>query len=113
MLVIPKIRNNKRGLYYSALFAVIGFVLNRMNVSVTSLERHYGVAYFPSWMEVSVTLMVVALGFGAFAWAAKNLAVFPEAVAAKEPVRPESYEVVLIEDDAQLKGEPSFGMQAK
>ncbi len=113
MLVIPRIRNNKRGLYYAALFAVMGFVLNRMNVSVTSLERHYGVAYFPSWMEISVTLMIVAFGFGAFAWAAKNLAVFPESVAAKEPARGESFEVVVIEDDAPLRGEPSFGMQAK
>ncbi len=113
MLVIPKIRGNKRGLYYAALFAVIGFVFNRMNVSVTSLERHYGAAYFPSWMEVSVTLMIVAVGFGAFAFAAKNLAVFPETVPEAEPAHAESYEVVVVEDDVQLRGEPSFGMQGK
>lgn len=113
MLLIPKIRTNKRGLYYSALLAVIGFVLNRMNVSVTSLERHYGAAYFPSWMEVAVTVMIVAIGFAAFAWAAKNLAVFPKEVEAKELSHAESYEVVVVEDEVQLKGEPSYGMEVK
>ncbi len=113
MLLIPKIRANKRGLYYSAMFAVLGFVLNRMNVSITSLERHYGVGYFPSWMEISVTLMVVAIGFAAFAWAAKNLAVFPKEVHAEAPVQAESYEVVLVEDEARSSSGPAFGMESK
>lgn len=113
LLVIPKVRESKRGLFYSAVLVMTGFVLNRMNVSITSLERHYGVNYFPSWMEVSVTLMIVAIGFGAFAWAAKNLAVFPEEAVAKAPVHAESYEVVVVEDEVQLRHEPSYGMGAK
>jgi Ni/Fe-hydrogenase subunit HybB-like protein len=113
LLLIPKVRESKRGLFYSAVLVMTGFVLNRMNVSITSLERHYGVSYFPSWMEVAVTLMIVAIGFGGFAWAAKNLAVFPKEVVAKEPVRAEGYEVVLVGDEVQLKSEPSFGMEAK
>ncbi len=114
LLLIPKIRESKRGLFYSAVLVMTGFVLNRMNVSITSLERHYGVSYFPSWMEVAVTLMIVAIGFGGFAWAAKNLAVFPKEVAAPVPSQAESYEVVMVGDDVQLKGgEPSFGMEAK
>lgn len=113
LLLIPKVRESKRGLFYSAVLVMTGFVLNRMNVSITSLERHYGVSYFPSWMEVAVTLMIVAIGFGGFAWAAKNLAVFPKEARAKEHVHAEGYEVVLVGDDVQLKSEPSFGMEAK
>ncbi len=113
LLMIPRIRASKRGLYYSALLAVIGFVLNRMNVSVTSLERHYGVGYFPSWMEVAVTMMIVAVGFGAFAYAAKNLAVFPKEAEAAEPAHAESYEVVVMEDESRLRGTPSLGMEGK
>ena len=76
LLVVPKIRASKRGLYYSALLTAVGFVLNRMNVSITSLERYYGETYFPSWMEIAVTLMIVAVGFGAFAWPRKTLPSF-------------------------------------
>lgn len=113
LLVNPRVRESKRGLFYSAVLVVTGFVLNRMNVSITSLEQHYGVGYFPSWMEIAVTFMIVAVGFGAFAWAAKNLAVFPKEAAAREPAHAESYEVVVIEDEIKVKGEPSFGMEAK
>ncbi|HQT91052.1 MAG TPA: Ni/Fe-hydrogenase cytochrome b subunit [Candidatus Kryptobacter bacterium] len=113
LLLIPQVRESKRGLFYSAVLVMTGFVLNRMNVSITSLERHYGVSYFPSWMEVSVTLMIVAIGFGGFAWAAKNLAVFPKEAHSKGHVHAEGYEVVLVGDDVQLKSEPSFGMEAK
>ncbi len=114
LLVSPKVRESKRGLFYSQLLVMIGFVLNRMNVSITSLERHYGSGYFPGPMEIAVTLMIVAVGFGAFAWAAKNLAVFPEEAHAKATAAAESYEVILADNDVELKGmEPSFGMQSK
>ncbi len=116
LLVIPKVRESKRGLFYTALLIVSGFVLNRMDVSITSIERYYsqfGVNYFPSWMEISVTLMIVAVGFGTFAWAAKNLAVFPKEVHAEAPAHAESYEVVVLEDNAQLKSAHTFGMEAK
>ncbi|MCL4511777.1 MAG: Ni/Fe-hydrogenase cytochrome b subunit [Bacteroidetes bacterium] len=113
LLTIPKVRENKRGLFYSAILVVTGFVLNRMDVSVTALERHYGTNYFPSWMEISVTLMIVALGFAAFKLAAKNLAVFPKEAHAEAPAHAESYEVVVVEDEAQLRNISSFGMEAK
>jgi len=95
LLIIPKIRASRRGLYYSALLTMVGFVLNRMNVSITSLERYYGVSYFPSWMEIAVTLMIVALGFGAFAWAAKNLGVFPKEEKTSRHIV--GYEVVVVD----------------
>jgi Ni/Fe-hydrogenase subunit HybB-like protein len=95
LLIVPRIRASKRGLYYSALLTMVGFVLNRMNVSITSLERYYGVSYFPSWMEIAVTLMIVAVGFAAFAWAAKNLAVFPEEEKTKHLVG--NYEIVVVD----------------
>ncbi len=94
LLVIPQVRTSKRGLFYSAILIVTGFVLNRMDVSITALERHYGVNYFPSWMEISITLMIVAVGFGAFALAAKNLAVFPKEARARD----KEYDVVVVSE---------------
>jgi Ni/Fe-hydrogenase subunit HybB-like protein len=78
LLLIPAVRRNDFGLFASALMVISGFLLNRLNVSLTGLERSAGVAYQPSWIEVSVTLSLVALGFFLFALAARYLRVFPE-----------------------------------
>jgi Ni/Fe-hydrogenase subunit HybB-like protein len=78
LLAIPKVRLNQTGLFVAALLVVLGFVLNRMNVSITGMEGWAKAGYFPSWMEISVTTMIVALGFVAFAVAARYLPVFPK-----------------------------------
>lgn len=85
LLAMPKVRLQKNGLFGAQLFVVLGFILNRMNVSITALAHQPGVDYFPSWMEVSVTLMIVAIGFAAFRVAAKHLPVFPTAPIHLEP----------------------------
>jgi len=46
-------------------------------VSVTGLERASGTHYVPSWMEVTVSVGLVAMGFAAFALAVRYLPVFP------------------------------------
>ncbi len=77
LLAIPRVRNHPTGLFVSALLVVLGFVLNRMNVSITGMEGWAKAGYFPSWMEVTITVMIVALGFALFALAARYLPVFP------------------------------------
>jgi Ni/Fe-hydrogenase subunit HybB-like protein len=79
-LLVERVRTNPTGLVVSALLAVLGFVMNRLNVSVTGMERAAGVQYVPSWMEVTVSLGLVALGFALFALAVRYLPVFPESV---------------------------------
>jgi Ni/Fe-hydrogenase subunit HybB-like protein len=79
LLAIRRVRNSPRGLVIAALMAVLGFVLHRLNVSVTGLERAAGVRYLPSWMEVTISLGLVALGFGAFRLAVRHLPIFPRA----------------------------------
>jgi len=76
MLTSSRLRSSKSGLFTAALFVVFGFMLNRLNISLTSLEQ-YSPGYFPSWMEISVTLMIVAVGFATFWLAARYLPVFP------------------------------------
>lgn len=78
LLLDPRTRSNIRRLYPTALLAVMGFVVNRLNVSVTGLERASGTHYVPAWSEVAVTLTMVALGFGAFALVVRYLPVYPE-----------------------------------
>jgi Ni/Fe-hydrogenase subunit HybB-like protein len=74
-----RLRTNARGLFAGAACVVVGFVLNRLNVAITGLELGTGVRYFPSWMEIAVTMMIVALGFAAFGAAAKHLPIFADA----------------------------------
>jgi len=78
LLAVRKLRTNYNVLFFSALFVILGFVVNRLNVSITGMAASSGVAYFPSWTEISVTMLIVALGFGVFALAVKNLKIFTE-----------------------------------
>jgi c(7)-type cytochrome triheme protein len=82
LLVIPRIRNNHFSLFVAALLVILGFVMNRLNVSITGMEGFSGRSYFPAWTEVSVTLMIVTLGFVLFGRAVKYLPVFPQQEAA-------------------------------
>lgn len=77
MLFIPRIRNNRFGLFLAALMVVLGFVMNRINVAITGMDRSSGVNYFPSWTELAVTASIVAAGFILFGLAVKFLDVFP------------------------------------
>jgi Ni/Fe-hydrogenase subunit HybB-like protein len=76
LLSFTKVRQNRNGLFAGAVMILLGFLLNRINISVTGMEAWAGVSYFPSWMELSVTAMIVTVGFIVFAWAAKNLPLF-------------------------------------
>ncbi len=80
LLAIPKIRTRQSGLVTGAFLVILGFVTNRLNVSITGMERAVGVSYFPSWMEIAVSLALVAMGFGLFGLAVRYLPIFPEAV---------------------------------
>jgi Ni/Fe-hydrogenase subunit HybB-like protein len=77
LLAFPKVRESSRGLYVSSLFAVLGFITNRLNVSITALESAQGGRYVPAWSEVMITLMLVAIGFGAFSLAVRYLNIYP------------------------------------
>lgn len=76
LLARRKVRENYNGLFAGAFMIVVGFILNRMNTSITGFEGWAGTGYFPSWMELAVTFSIVAFGFVAFALAVKYLPIF-------------------------------------
>jgi Ni/Fe-hydrogenase subunit HybB-like protein len=78
LLAVRRLRGNYNVLFFSALFVILGFVMDRLNVSITGMAASSGVAYFPAWTEISVTMLIVAIGFGVFAFAVKNLGIFTE-----------------------------------
>ena len=91
LLALPAVRRNSGRLYGAALLVVAGFVVNRLNVSITGLEGAQGGHYVPSIAEGIITLMLVGIGIAAFGLAVRFLPVMgeveePELVASTEPL---------------------------
>ena len=78
LLALPKIRTSPGGLYFTAVLVVLGFITNRLNVSITGMETAAGLHYIPKWTEVAITGAIIAAGFFLFAVAVKYLPIFPE-----------------------------------
>lgn len=78
LLSVKKVRMSAKGLYLSAVLVVLGFITNRLNVSITGMEGSAGVRYVPKWTEFAVTGAIVAAGFLLFALAVKYLPIFED-----------------------------------
>lgn len=76
LLFSYRIRERPDGLFFSALLVVMGFIVNRLNVSITGML--HSETYFPKWTELAITLGLVTLGFTIFAYGVKYFSVFPE-----------------------------------
>src|SRR5271169_4952075 len=77
LLLVPKVRESAPGLYLAAVLTLLGFVTNRLNVTITGVENAVGARYTPKWTEVVITAMFVAIGFALFGLAARYLPIFP------------------------------------
>jgi Ni/Fe-hydrogenase subunit HybB-like protein len=89
-----RIRSTAGGLYVSSVLVLLGFIANRLNVSITGLESSAGVHYIPKWTEIAVTGAIIAGGFALFGLAVKYLPIFP--MESVSPVASER-EVALLE----------------
>jgi len=77
LLLQQKVRASAGGLYVAAVLVVLGFITNRLNVSITGLESAAGLHYIPKWTEIAVTGAIIAAGFALFGLAVKYLPIFP------------------------------------
>jgi Ni/Fe-hydrogenase subunit HybB-like protein len=59
----------------AAILGVLGIVLNRLNVSLVAYNWNQEVRYWPSWMEISVSLALVVIGILAFKWIVNRMPV--------------------------------------
>ena len=91
LLSQKKVRTSAQGLYLAAVLVVLGFITNRLNVSITGQESAAGMHYVPKWTEIAVTGAIIAAGFALFGLATKYLPIFP---AEHEPVTPDRVPVV-------------------
>lgn len=87
ILSIPGYLKERKWLYFASVFTLSGFVLNRLNVSITSLVRSSGVNYLPTFSEISITLLLVTLGMLAFRFVTEHFAVFEKKIEINDSVR--------------------------
>ena len=76
LLSYKKYREDKKWLYIISICVISGLILNRLNVSITGLVASSGINYFPSFDEISITMMLVVLAIFAFRLIAKYFSVF-------------------------------------
>ena len=87
LVVAPLILYNLRrvqmsplGLYWTSALVVMGFMANRINVSVTGLAAAAslaGVNYVPKWSDMAVSLAIFTAAAVAFRYAVLYLPIFP------------------------------------
>ncbi len=78
LLSFKRVRLSAKGLYLASVSTLLGFIVNRLNVSLIGFETYAGHHYAPKWTEYSVTLMLAAVGVALFGLAAKYLPIFPQ-----------------------------------
>jgi Ni/Fe-hydrogenase subunit HybB-like protein len=68
-------RGDVRLIRAAALLTMLGIVMNRLNVSVIGFKWYAAERYIPSWMEIEVTLAVIAAEIWVFRWIVSRMPV--------------------------------------
>ena len=80
MYAVAARERNLRLVRWASALAVLGVVLNRLNISVVAFNWHLPSAdrYFPSWMEIAISLFVVTLGVVIYRFVTTRMPIFYE-----------------------------------
>ena len=62
---------------WAAVLALIGVVVNRLNISLIAYNWYVPVRYVPTWMEVVVSLMIIFVEIWVFRWIVTRMPVYP------------------------------------
>jgi Ni/Fe-hydrogenase subunit HybB-like protein len=84
LLSQSRVRNNPQALYWTSAVVVMGFMANRLNVSITAIDAMTGARYVPKWPEFALTIAVVAGAVVIFRLAVNYLDILPK----KDPAKP-------------------------
>jgi Ni/Fe-hydrogenase subunit HybB-like protein len=76
LLTFREVRQSQTGLFWAAGLSAFGVVLNRFNVSLTSYGGYRQFSYFPSFIEIIITVSLVALGIVIFDLGRKYLPIY-------------------------------------
>jgi Ni/Fe-hydrogenase subunit HybB-like protein len=86
--------HNAKLVQFTAFLTAGGVILNRLNVSVIAFKWYETVRYYPSFMEIWVTLAIISMELWVFRWVVNRMPVFGEAHQVEEEKTSEDMEVV-------------------
>ena len=71
---------NTRVIKWAAIVTVLGIVVNRFNVSLIAFNYHLppDERYFPSWMEIGISIFIVTIGVTVFRFIVTRMPIFYE-----------------------------------
>jgi Ni/Fe-hydrogenase subunit HybB-like protein len=78
LLSQSRVRNNPQALYWTSAVVVMGFMANRLNVSITAIDAMTGAHYMPKWPEFALTIAVLAAAGVVFRAAVIYLDILPK-----------------------------------
>jgi Ni/Fe-hydrogenase subunit HybB-like protein len=84
LLSQPKVRHSPQALYFTCALVVMGFMANRLNVSITAFQASSGLYYVPKWTEFALTLATITAAVVAFYYAVLYLEILPKNPPAKK-----------------------------
>jgi Ni/Fe-hydrogenase subunit HybB-like protein len=59
----------------ASVLTAVGIILNRLNICIFAYKWDAPVRYFPSWIEIEITLAVIFLEIWAFRWVVNRMPV--------------------------------------
>lgn len=78
LLLMPEVRESRRGLATACGLIIAGVLLHRLNVAVIGLRVRHWETYVPSLGEVGITLGITAAALFAFGWLVRILPIHEE-----------------------------------
>lgn len=85
LLWVPRVRSSVAGLAVCAGLIVAGMVLYRVDVCLVAFARPEGSGYFPTWMEIAVSVGLIAACVLVFLFLVERLRVYDAPQARGEP----------------------------
>jgi Ni/Fe-hydrogenase subunit HybB-like protein len=83
MLNTKRIMTSPTGIYWASAVVIMGFITNRINVSITAMERATQANYVPKWPEMAIVVMMITAAVIAFRYAVLYLDILPRRAKAR------------------------------
>jgi len=88
LLTFRKVRSHAAGLGFCSAMTLLGMIGYRFNLCIVAFARPEGMSYFPTWMEISVTLGILAVMVLIYIFFVENLRVYKADPADEHPAPP-------------------------
>ncbi len=83
-ILLSKLVGHSAGPFWAGVFILIGTFINRLMVSWVGLAEPSPVAYIPSWIEIMITVGLIAGGFLLYGVIVRYFRLFPDAESAHQ-----------------------------